>query len=64
MSLIIRLGTVAGWSPTAAWDSGYRPGAEVAEGEKLLQQLASSGFQFGQRTGHAEPPSLSMHIYS
>src|SRR5271157_1981438 len=64
MSLIVRLGTVAGGSSTTAWDSGYRTGAEVSQGEKLLQQLASSGFQFGQRMGQMTPPSLSIYIYS
>jgi hypothetical protein len=37
---------------TPSWNGGYVPGAKIAEGEELPQQLGTSEFEIGKRIGH------------
>ena len=45
MALAIGLSASAGWLTTTAGGSGDRPWAEITQGQELLQEQGSSGFE-------------------
>jgi hypothetical protein len=61
MARSVRTGTMAIRPSTTAWDGKYRLGSEIAQGEELLQEVAPSGFQFGQSVGQKAPHILSIY---